>query len=139
MGKKLPNDAYAYYLSLGSTRTYRAVAEHFGVSVRAVSKRASTEEWQKRIKAADQEACEAVLEKTKAEAIERSLRWLRKLDAEHRRSMEAIIDMEIQSVDDALRVLEWSLKEEWRLVRLLTRQRQECQRQASRAAEGTSR
>ncbi|MHC4946473.1 MAG: hypothetical protein ACYTG7_25970 [Planctomycetota bacterium] len=36
MNKKLSPDAFAYYWSLGSERSYQAVADKYGVSKRAV-------------------------------------------------------------------------------------------------------
>ena len=36
MKKKIPPDAYAFYLGLGPGRSYNAVAERYSVSKRAV-------------------------------------------------------------------------------------------------------
>jgi hypothetical protein len=55
MTNRLPQEAFDYYVSLGNTRSYQQVADHFGVSKRAVAKRASVEEWQSRLKAVEQE------------------------------------------------------------------------------------
>ena len=55
MTNRLPQEAFDYYVSLGNTRSYQQVADHFGVSKRAVAKKASAEEWQSRMKAVEQE------------------------------------------------------------------------------------
>ena len=47
--RKLPEGAQDYYFELGPTRTYQAVASHFGVSKRTVARRAKDEGWQQRI------------------------------------------------------------------------------------------
>ncbi len=52
---RLPADAFGYYASLGEKRSYQSVGDHYGVSKRAVSKKASAEEWQTRLKAMEQE------------------------------------------------------------------------------------
>ncbi|MEE9392625.1 MAG: hypothetical protein V3W41_08985 [Planctomycetota bacterium] len=49
MSAKLPSEAVDYYLSLGAERSYIAVAKHFEVSKRTVSRRAAEEDWQSRI------------------------------------------------------------------------------------------
>ena len=49
MSGHIPPDGFDYYLSLGSDRSYAAVAEHYGVSKQAVVKCAKREGWQKRI------------------------------------------------------------------------------------------
>ena len=41
MSRKIPTDAFAYYLALGPGRSYAQVAEHFGVSKTAVANAAN--------------------------------------------------------------------------------------------------
>ena len=36
MARKIPTDAFMYYFSMGASRSYQAVADHFHVSKRAV-------------------------------------------------------------------------------------------------------
>ncbi len=47
--QRLPPDAFAYYVALGDARSHQAVAKHYGVSKRAVSKRAKEEHWRERL------------------------------------------------------------------------------------------
>ena len=52
MSGKLPDDCFAYYVSLGAERSYHAVARHYGVTKRTVARRAAEEDWQGKLKSA---------------------------------------------------------------------------------------
>ncbi len=56
MQKKIPPEAFEYYFALGPGRSYRTVAEHFGVSKTAVANAAEREGWQGRIVKREQKA-----------------------------------------------------------------------------------
>ena len=56
MTGKIPSDAFEYYVSLGPGRSYRAVAEHYEVTKRAVTKHAGREGWAERLDKIEQEA-----------------------------------------------------------------------------------
>lgn len=45
---RLPPEAFEFYVGLGAQRSYQAVAKHYGVSKRSVSKLATKERWQER-------------------------------------------------------------------------------------------
>ena len=45
---KLPADAFDFYVGLGPSRSYIAVAREFGVSKRSVARKAAAENWQQR-------------------------------------------------------------------------------------------
>ena len=50
MGKKrIPSDAFDFYVSLGHGRSYRQVSDHYCVSKRAVTKIAVREDWAVRL------------------------------------------------------------------------------------------
>ena len=49
MRRRLPPDAFAFYLNLGVGRSYEAVSKEFGVSKRAVVKRGVREHWQEKV------------------------------------------------------------------------------------------
>jgi len=51
MRRKLPPDAFSFYVSLGVNRSYQAVGKHYGASNTSVSKLAIKEGWQKRVSA----------------------------------------------------------------------------------------
>ena len=56
--RKLPADAFEHYLSLGVDRSYRAVAEHFGVTKVTVVNRAKQEHWQDRLREIERQSRE---------------------------------------------------------------------------------
>ncbi|NUP96096.1 MAG: hypothetical protein HUU28_08020 [Planctomycetaceae bacterium] len=58
MNRKIPPEAFLYYVNLGPTRTYEAVAEHYGVSRRGVADFAKRERWQERLAELDERARE---------------------------------------------------------------------------------
>ena len=64
--RKIPHDALSYYVSLGPARSYAQVAEHFGVTKRAIVKRATAEHWQSEVEEIERKA----REKSKAKAGE---------------------------------------------------------------------
>lgn len=58
MNRLLPSDALEYYVSLGADRSYQAVADHFGVAKITVTRTATDERWQERIRDIEQKARE---------------------------------------------------------------------------------
>ncbi len=48
MTRKIPPEAFHYYAEMGLDRSYQAVADHYGVSKRAITKLAAREDWQRR-------------------------------------------------------------------------------------------
>jgi hypothetical protein len=49
MARKIPADAFECYVRMGDSRSYEAVARRYGVSKRAVTKRAARELWQEKL------------------------------------------------------------------------------------------
>jgi hypothetical protein len=49
MNKKIPADAFSFYVSLGPRRSYDAVAAKYGASRRGVADHAKREHWQERV------------------------------------------------------------------------------------------
>lgn len=76
MSGKLPDDAFQFYLSLGADRSYEAVAHHYGVTKRAVTKRAANENWQDKLRDARSNADAQAAEGTQLRHMER-MRQLR--------------------------------------------------------------
>jgi hypothetical protein len=90
MSRKLPPEAFDFYLELGLDRSYREVADHFGVSKVSVAARAKKENWQGRLREVEKEAHRRAEEKAVAamEAVrERQLQGARFLQA---RALEAL-------------------------------------------------
>ncbi len=59
--QRIPPDAFDYYFA---NRSYRAVAEKYGVSKRAVTKAAQRENWQARLERVEEQARESAERKT---------------------------------------------------------------------------
>ncbi|MCC7014858.1 MAG: hypothetical protein IT454_20010 [Planctomycetes bacterium] len=53
MNRRIPEDAFSFYFSLGPTRSYTEVAKKYGVSKRAVVDFAKKDDWQSRIAEAE--------------------------------------------------------------------------------------
>lgn len=116
MAKRLPPDAFDFYLGLGTSRSYDAVAAHYGVSKRAVTKRAARDHWQERIAEVEAKARQAADEKA-AETLEAmSTRHLKALKIVQAKALETLRAMSLDSAMDAVRALEMSIKNE-RLIR----------------------
>lgn len=56
MNKRLPPDAFGFYVALGAVRSYQAVADHFEVHKRTVVRTADRENWNERLEAIETEA-----------------------------------------------------------------------------------
>ena len=114
---KLGPDAFDLYIGLGPSRSYEAVAQHFGASKKAVSKRATKERWQERLAEIEHNAA-ADADKKATESIKgiisRHLKLARWIQA---RAIETLKEAPLRSTADALRALEFSLKEERHLAR----------------------
>ncbi len=116
MAGKLPTDAFDVYMSLGPSRSYQAVADHFGVSKRAVTNRATKERWQQRsgeLEAKARQGAEQRLVETLEEMNTRHLRSLRVVQA---RAIEALRNHPLESAMDAVRALDISIRQE-RVIR----------------------
>lgn len=116
MNRKLPADAYAYYLSLGVERSYSKVAERFGVSKRAVLDAAKTERWQERVQDAEDKgrdkATEAYVESIQ-QMNERHLKVMRFILA---RSIDGMQKLPIATFAEAARAATVAIDRE-RLIR----------------------
>jgi hypothetical protein len=116
MNKKLSPDAFAYYWSLGSVRSYQAVADKYGVSKRAVVSAAKTENWQQHILDMEKKAHDAV-EKKMVETLEQmSERHIRVCKLIQGKALEALKSMPLSTAMEAVRALDLAIKQE-RLIR----------------------
>ena len=112
MRRRIPADAFAYYQGLGPGRTYAAVAKHFRVSVRGVTKRALKEGWQARLSQIEEQARRKADEKAAdslAAVNDRHLKTLRLIQA---KALQALQGMSLGSAIDAVRALDLSIKHE---------------------------
>ncbi len=116
MNRKIPQDAFGYYWSLGPERSYQAVADHFDVSKRAVTKVAARENWSQRIVEIEKKAHERTDEKL-AESLEQmNERHIKVCKLIQRKALETLKTMPLSTAVEAVRSLESSIKTE-RLVR----------------------
>jgi hypothetical protein len=114
--RKIPPEAFAFYLALGIGRTYQAVAERYSASKRAVQMRADKERWQERL-AEEESKARVVAEKKAADSIEtvndHHLKVLRFIQG---KSIETLKTMQLESAMDAVKAYTLALDKE-RLIR----------------------
>ena len=112
MAGRIPPDALEFYVSLGPSRSHQAVADHFGVSKRAVTKLAVKENWQQRV----QELERKVREAAEARALETleamSTRHIKALKIIQGKALEALRAMPLSTAMEAVRALDMSIKQE---------------------------
>jgi hypothetical protein len=112
MARKLPTDAFTYYATLGPQRAYQAVADHYGVSKRAVVTLARKEKWQDRVVEIEQKARQGVEKKVGETIEEMTTRHVKMLHAIAGRALEALKTMPLDSAIDAVRALAIVIREE---------------------------
>jgi hypothetical protein len=114
--RKIPPEAFAFYLGLGVGRSYSAVAERYSVSKRAVAMRADKEKWQEKL-AEEERKARTKAEKNAAESIEtvneQHLKVLRYIQG---KSIEALKTMPIETAMDAVKAYSLAFDKE-RLIR----------------------
>ncbi len=105
MKRKIPEDAFAYYLALGPARSYAAVAEHYKVSKRAVTKCADREGWAARLLAAERKSRVRAEERAMETLEEMKTRHLQTMQLVQRKALEALRSMPIDDAFQAVRAL----------------------------------
>ncbi len=116
MSGKIPPDALEYYLALGSDRSYQKVADHYGVSKRAVTKLATRARWQDKVIELERKAREGA-EKRALDSLEgMNLRHLKSLKIIQGKALEALRSMPLATAMEAVRALEMAIRQE-RLIR----------------------
>ena len=112
MRSKIPEDAFDFYLGLGPSRTYAAVAARFRVSLRGVTKRALKDGWQARI-AKIEAAARAKADEKSAESIEAiNTRHLQMLRAIQAKALQGLSAMRLDSAMDCVRALDLAIRQE---------------------------
>jgi hypothetical protein len=112
MTRKLPKEAFSYYVALGPERSYSRVAEHYGTDKRTVTRHAVKERWAERLAEAEHKA----REETEQDAVE----ILREMNARHLKiakalqgkALEALRSLPIDRAADVIRALEIGVKQE---------------------------
>ena len=110
--RKIPPDAFTFYISLGPERSYQKVAEKYGVTKRAVTKVAAKESWQEQAEKLEAGARETAKVNARTEleaAYERHMKALRLVFG---KGIEALRNMSIHSPADAMRAIRMAIQEE---------------------------
>ncbi len=109
---KIPLEAFDFYAALGPRRSYRAVAERFGVSKRGVTKHAAKEGWPARLMKIEEEA--------RIKADERAVDALQEMNERHTKiakalqgkALQALQDMPLKNTRDMIRALDLGVRQE---------------------------
>jgi hypothetical protein len=110
--RKIPEDAFYYYVSRGAQASYEDVAKRYGVTKRAVVRVATKERWQERARELEREAQARTRERAieSLEAMnERHLKSVRVVQA---RAIEALRAMPLDTAMGAVRALDLAIKQE---------------------------
>jgi hypothetical protein len=105
LNSKLPVDAFSYYLSLGSARSYEAVAAKYQVAKRTVTRTATRENWQERLQAAEKKARERSDERAIETLEDMNSRHLTTMKLVQRKALDALRTMPLVTAMDAVRAL----------------------------------
>jgi hypothetical protein len=112
VNRKIPPDAFDYYVSLGVERSYQQVAKRYGVSKAAVVNLAKRESWQQRI--AQMEA--KVREQSEKKAMESMAAVRERHLAASRivlgKGLEALRNMSLESAMEAVKAIDLAMKQE---------------------------
>lgn len=109
--RKIPPDAFDFYFSLGTRRSYQAVSEKYGVTKRAVTSLAKRENWQRRMIEVEAQA-RAKADQRKVETSEAAKeRHLQALRLVLGKGIEALRQMQILTPMDAVRAISLAVRE----------------------------
>ena len=115
--RKIPDDAFDFYVGLGAKRSYAAVADHFGVSKKAVTRCATRESWQERlgkIEVMAQEKADAAVAEDYSVVKERHLRIIKAIQ---HRALMGLQRMPLSTAMQCVRALDLSMKAEQAILR----------------------
>ena len=115
MSGRIGDDAFEYYVSLGPARSYSAVAAHYGVTKRAITKCAAREDWVDRLARIEKEARERSDKRLVDTLDDMRGRHLTTLRAMHARALTALKQFPLNSGMEAMKASEMVIKLE-RLV-----------------------
>ncbi len=116
MNRKLPPDAFDFYVNLGPDRSYEKVAEEYGISKRGVTKAAHREDWAGRLARIEAQARQATDKKLGESIEEMNERHLRVVKAVLGKGLETLKSLPLANAMDAVRAIDMALKQE-RVIR----------------------
>lgn len=114
--RKIGADAFAYYMSLGPSGSYEAVAQKYGVSKRAVVKLARKERWQEKLEEIQKKARQGATEKALESLSAMNDRHLKSLRFLQSKAIEALRSMPLDTAIAAARALDLAIRNE-RIIR----------------------
>lgn len=112
MSGRIPDDAFSFYVSQGVARSYQGVADHYGVSKRAVTKHAVKEQWAERLQRIEDQARERADARLVDTVEEMRSRHLKTLRAMHARVISALQKYPLNSGMEAMKAAEMVIKME---------------------------
>lgn len=115
MRNKIPPEAFDHYVSLGTGRSYAAVATRYGVSLRGITKRAIRESWQARLAQVEADARRKQDERAVEDLGAVNDRHLKTARAVLARGLEALRTLPLTNAAAAVRAIESAVRME-RLV-----------------------
>ena len=114
--RKLPPDALEFYFGLGPNRSYRALADHYQMSKKAITNRAVAERWQEKVAEREAQARARINEKAVETLEGLNERHLRMLKVVQGKALDALRSLPLSSGMEAVRALDMAIRQE-RLVR----------------------
>jgi hypothetical protein len=110
MNAKLPKDAFAFYCLLGEARSHDAVAKHFHVHKRTVTRTARREGWVKRLEDIEAETRKLTDAKLANDKHDQQMRHRKMLLAMGSRAAKAIQEFPLESGMDGIKAAETVIK-----------------------------
>src|SRR5687768_15235574 len=110
--RKIPADAFYFYVSLGPAGSYEEVAKHYGATKRAVVRVAMKERWQERARELESEARARTRERAIESLEAMNERHLKSLRVVQGRAIEALKAMPLDTAMAAVRALDLAIKQE---------------------------
>ena len=110
--RKIPEDAFYHYVSLGPQASYEEVAKRYGVTKRAVVRVATKERWQERAAEIESEARARSRERAVESLEAMNERHLKSVRVVQARAIEALKAMPLDTAMGAVRALDLAIKQE---------------------------
>jgi len=110
VNKKVPDEAFAFYVGLGHDRSYQAVGDHFKVTKRAIVRTAAKNDWSARLALIEREAQERS-DKALAEGqAETRIRHLKMVRAMASRAAKAMAEFPLTTGMEGIKAAETAIK-----------------------------
>lgn len=116
MRSRIPSEAFEYYVGLGATRSYEAVAKKYAVSKTAVVNLANREDWQAKLARVEHAAKQRGEERAVETIDAMNDRHLRVMQVIQKKALEALKAMSLDTAIEAVRALDIAVRQE-RLIR----------------------